>query len=177
MTDSEPPTEKSAQMSNPLLAERRRAERAESELQALRAAKVAKARQPDQEAFSRRVGRAVTETSSGRITALAGALVLLVGALTPIVLAWVDVAKLRAELGAQTVALQSSDAARSALQASYDASQLEFGRWQDSVDALHTEALGRDAYRDGVICRTGNKPYWRVEWTCPVPARLSQLRE
>lgn len=160
-----PDTAPSEVRDNPLLAERRRAEEAEAELARLRA-RVAP------EPLSRRIGQAVTQTRTGQLGALAAALAVIVTAASPIVTAWMDVGKLRAEL-AETKAELGKVGARAE---SLERWQLQVGEWRTGVDAYRSREDDRDAWRDRVLCRTGNKASWRVELTCPVPARVGALR-
>jgi hypothetical protein len=168
--DSQPPdTEQSAQMENPLLAERRRADDAEAELARLRRARVHVAEAPPRSMAARVMG-----TRSGQLGALAGAIAVIVAAAAPIITAWMDVTKLRAELAAEAQA-------RAALQLRIDAAEAwsrdTLGPWRSGVDAYRSEQSGRDQWRDRVLCRTGNKPAWEMAWTCPVPKGWAALRE
>ena len=116
----------------------------------------------------------VMSTRGGQLGTLTGALVLIMGAATPIVTAWMDVTKLRAELAAEVQA-------RATLQVRVEASEAwtrdVLGPWRASVDAYRLEQSGRDAWRDRVLCRTRNKPAWEMSWTCPVPKGWAALRE
>jgi hypothetical protein len=168
--DSQPPdTEQSAQMENPLLAERRRADEAEAELARLRRVRVVVDDAPPRSMAAR-----VMATRGGQLGALAGAIAVIVAAAAPIITAWMDVTKLRAELAAEMQA-------RATLQVRVESAEAwqrdVLGPWRASVDAYRSEQSGRDAWRDRVLCRTGNKPAWEMAWTCPVPKGWAALRE
>lgn len=87
MTSDPPETEKSAQATNPLLAERRRAERAEAELLRVQV-QIASMRPPDRPPLSRRVVQAVQATPpllqvAAVISAVAGLLHALAALMPP----------------------------------------------------------------------------------------------
>lgn len=168
--DSQPPdTEQSAQMENPLLTERRARIEAEEELARLRRARVHIA-EPEPRSMAARV----MATRGGQLGALAGAIAVIVAAAAPIITAWMDVTKLRAELAAEMQA-------RATLQVRFEAAEAwsrdTLGPWRASIDAYRSEQSGRDAWRDRVLCRTGNKPAWEMSWECKVPKTLTNLRE
>lgn len=161
MTDP-PSTEPSAVGPNPLLQAQREADELRRQLASVAVA----------EPMSRRVGRAITQTRAGQVGALAAAVAVVMTAASPIVVAWMDVSKLRGELQET-----QRDAARARERVdSLERWQLEVGRWRDESGKGATQGALQDDWRDRVLCRTGNKPPWRLELTCPVPKRVDGMR-
>lgn len=113
-------------------------------------------------------------TRTGQVGALAGAIAVIVAAAAPIITAWMDVTKLRAELAAE---MQSRAALQVRVEAAETWTRDTLGPWRTGVDAYRTEQGGRDQWRDRVLCRTGNKPAWEMAWACPVPKGWAALRE
>lgn len=168
--DTDPPdTEQSAQFESPLAAAQRRVRELEEQIG--RRPIVVREAGPE-EPWSRRAGRAITQTRAGQVGALAAAVAVVMTAASPIVVAWMDVSKLRAELTESRADVAKAQARIEAL----ERWQLDVGQWRNVVGAAENQRTERDAWRDRVLCRTGNQPPWKLELTCPVRTRVAELR-
>jgi hypothetical protein len=115
------------------------------------------------EPMSRRVGRAM-ETKAGQWGTLAGAVAIVVTAVSPIIGSWMDVSRLRAEVLAETAARKDSELKLERLE--LDARVKRTAERIDSLDAWRTLELERNAKREDAICKAGVQVPWRTELTC-----------
>jgi hypothetical protein len=118
------------------------------------------------EPISRRVGRALTDTKAGQWGTLAGAIAIVVTAVSPIIGSWMDVQRLRAELVAETAARQALELRLGTVVAETDSRIRTLDTRANALDAWRTQELEREPKREEAICRAGQQVPWRVDLTC-----------